>query len=207
MSVNLLVVGQHPETSPRFDPDFDLVARMARCTETFKVARCCSPDALAQTVRSVASASHTPVDTLDLFDHGGGGFLWMGEQKLFIQDGTGLSIARALRPLLTIDARVRLLGCETAVGAAGRALLTMLREALGGSVVVYGTVTTTDSTNFDHTGFRKIDEERILFSSTEAATATAPSALARGIEWDSWYASNAPVPQGVTQRIPMAKSR
>src|SRR4051812_25346463 len=111
MSIHLLIVGRH---SP-LDPEIEPAAEVTRESGAFHTARCSSPLELLPTVRDHA-ARFGVIDTLDLFDHGGNGHLFMGNRVLFNDDGTGRLIARWLRPLLTPDARVRLLGCETAVG-------------------------------------------------------------------------------------------
>jgi hypothetical protein len=187
MGIHLLIVGQHHHYDRNIDPVYGMTKSSQ--TETFKVEQCSSPSALVKTVRGVARTNSRMIDALDLYDHGASGHLYMGDEKLFVQDGTGRLIARALRPLLTPDARVRLLGCETAVGDDGRALLLMLREELG-RAVIYGTLRNVYPKHFDHGGFRVRWDDTFLFSSTEAAMRPVPTHSDREAELASWAAAN-----------------
>lgn len=189
MSIHLMIVGDHPKWSPGYGAQFDLIAEQAVPTDTFRVARCWSPQQLVPTVRGVAVERNMLVDTLDLVDHGGSGALFMGDDYLFRSDGTGLVLAQALRPLLTTDARVRLLDCNTATYDAGRTLLRTLRKAFGGSVVVHGTIVSLFYYNFGRSGFKKNLEDKFLFSSTDAELRIAPTADVRQAELSSILAS------------------
>ncbi|KYG08007.1 hypothetical protein BE21_26080 [Sorangium cellulosum] len=196
MAIHLLVVGEPAQPDPSTSQISD-AADLARPTETFKVVRCASPRALVGTVRGVVRSSFQKVDVLDLFDHGRPGCQEMGDGVLFDHQGAGQDIAHELRPLLTADARVRLLGCETALGHAGQRLLQILAAGFGGSIVVYGTTSLVQAGDpvhheFDAHGFKKDREEAFLFSSTEAATRLMPSRDARDAEILAWYASLGP---------------
>jgi len=188
MTIHLLVVGQH-DTIPG---DMDLLASNARRGERndwFRVKQCEIPRALFGTVREVAAAKAKMIDTLDLYDHAGPGHLRMGDEILFDHRGRGRMIARLLRPLLTPDARVRLLGCNTAVGAEGRELLRWLKEELGPGVTVYGSIQPVRADHFTAGIFQRDLEADSLFSSTEASARIAPDVTARANELASWHAA------------------
>ena len=186
MSIHLLVVGEHYPN----DAQISSVWRNAVETGTFKKLQCKSPNEVVKKVRGAALSSQV-IDTLDFFDHATPGCVRMGNDILFMHDGTGRLIARALRPLLTTHARVRLLGCETAQGSEGQQLLSMLSEEFGDSVVVYGTIAPTESDDhFDSDGFKRSAEEFLLFSAAEAAKQLAPDFPTRLHERLSWYAVN-----------------
>jgi hypothetical protein len=170
--------------------DFDAVASAARETPSFFVRRCKSPEQLIGRVREVAAANG-PIDVLDIHDHGKRGHLRLGTGLLFHHEGAGLHLARALRPYLTPDARIRLLGCETAVGDEGRRLLSMLRDELGGAIVIYGTLATIVPDSFEEGVFLKSSEDVYLFSSTEAMRREAPTWEDRLAELRSWSAAHA----------------
>jgi hypothetical protein len=129
------------------------------------------------------------IDVLDIHDHGKPGHIYMGDDYLFHYNGTGRLIARSLRPLLTTDARVRLLGCLTACGAQGQQLLTMLKEELG-TAVIYGTNALIDASRFGSGGFDRRWDDSFLFSSTDAVTRIAPDHAGRVAEIASWCASS-----------------
>src|SRR5262249_29455086 len=112
MGIHLLVVGCHRYQAPRIDDVYTHAVNWQ--TLTFKVERCSSPMQLVRKVRKVALDNGAMIDILDLYDHGGSGHILMGDDVLFDDRGVGLPVARALRPLLTPDARVRLLGCDIA---------------------------------------------------------------------------------------------
>lgn len=197
MTVHLLVVGERAaEARLANDTDLDDAARMSeQASPPFFVRRCASPRDLARIVREIA-VEYGRVDTLDLHDHGARGHLTMGDAILFAGDGArpydgalkiGADIAAELWPLLTPDARVRLLGCETARGDEGRRLLLQLRAALGGRVTVFGTLGRIDTGQFDASGFQKLYlEELYLFSSTEAESRGGPTFEARDQEIVAW---------------------
>lgn len=173
MTLHLLVVGER--TSP--DDDIDPVAFQvtARGDAPFVMRRCRSPHGLVKVVRDVVIERGMLIDTLDLYDHAAPDHARMGDGILFDIAGKGISILRSLRPFLTPDARVRLLGCETARGKEGQKLLKMLRDELGGGVVVYGTLGTIIPSLFEGGLFRRDQETSFLFSSTEASSRVAPS--------------------------------
>ena len=152
MTIHLMVVGRHNER-PGFNVGIEEAFVLARPAPGFEVVRCDSPRELVSTVRDVVRRTGQMIDVLDLYDHADSGVQEMGEGILFDYTGTGREIARALRPLLTRDARVRLLGCKTALGPHGQRLLTWLREELGQSIVVYGTISPVQAGNKDFEEF------------------------------------------------------
>ncbi|APR84942.1 Hypothetical protein A7982_10291 [Minicystis rosea] len=195
MAIHLMIVGEYDPTN-NLREDIDPAALLTQGSQnlTFQMRRCRAVRDFVNTVRKVAFEGAQPIDILDVFDHAGPGQQTLAGDVLFSHLGTGRMIARALRPLLTVDARVRLLGCETAVGPDGRQLLQILREELGGSIVVYGTIERVEADvdkvhEFDERGFKKEREDGFLFSSTEAMQRVAPSHSTRSEELRSWRAA------------------
>lgn len=185
MSIHVMFVG-------RMDVDEDetrLVLKAApdEPERGFFVVSCRSPDEVVPRARDIARKGM--IDVLDFVDHGDDGRFRMGINMLFNDSGTGRQIARALRPLLTPNARVRLLGCETALGESGQRLLMMLQREFGDGVAVYGTLCRITHQQFGPHGFQKRYEERFLFSATEAATRLAPTFEERADEVVEWYRS------------------
>jgi hypothetical protein len=164
-------------------------ARAANTTDWFRVARCDFPREVVGVVREVAAERRSMISTLDFYDHGESGHLRMGSDTLFSHRGTGRMIARMLRPLLAPDARVRLLGCNCAVGQPGRDLLLMLHEEFGPGVAVFGAIRPIDADDFPSGIFDRLEEEVCLFSSTEAASRIAPDIAARNEEVAVWCAA------------------
>lgn len=181
MSCHLLVLSDDGSG----DSEADDVLATVEPEGAFRVARCGSPGELIRTVATAALAGGV-IDTLDLFAHGGPGHLWMGNEVLFEHGGGGLPMARWLRPYLTPDARVRLLGCKTALGEEGRGLLLGLQREIGGGIVVYGTVTRVTVEEFHERGFDEDLSALFLFSSTEAVTRPAPDLTGRALEIQAW---------------------
>lgn len=172
MAIRVLVIGQHASVQESVD---DVTEPVGPNTDTFVMVSCRTPGDLFDTVRSTVRSLDAPIAVLDLCDHGGDGYLRMGdplEPPLFAA-GIGKDVAKSLATLLTHDAHVRLLGCDTAVAAEGKALLLMLsdafNEAENKSIVVYGTLRPVVADDFDAGGFKIEREEHSLFSSTQAA--------------------------------------
>lgn len=200
MAIQLFIVAEEE----RFlDPFKTAYHRAAEVPHSFIVRTCRSPDALLPLVREVVISARQRVDTLDIFGHGCSGYQYMGTEVLFgVENGTlskGKDIAQGLRRFLTPDARVRLLGCMTAIGESGRALLLSLREELGAAVVVSGTISSLnarekpptgglDDGEFNERGFKESREDDWLFSSTDARRRLAPSHRERATENRAWMA-------------------
>lgn len=170
MGFHLTVFGQH---DPSDEQDERIAAQLADDPPRFLLRRCARPGDLYEVVRSAVRDLNAPVRVLDLFDHGGNGHMTLGDpmsEFLFDPDSTGHEVARSLSDLLTSDAHVRLLGCETALGEAGKRMLFNLQRAFGKGIVVLGTLAAVHpDRDFDGRGFRVEREEALLFSSTEAA--------------------------------------
>ena len=173
MSINVMIVGSS-------GPKFSGVLQRINETKRLKKAQALGAIELLERVKHVVTCTNQLIDTLDIYAEGGEGFLLLDQEKLFGSDGTGWLIAASLRPFLTTDARVRLLGCLTAE-ADGRALLSMLRQAFGGSVVVYGTNWSVSENDFDEGGFDQT-QDTTLFSSTEAEAMPPPTKMAKQVE-------------------------
>jgi hypothetical protein len=195
MSIHVFIVGSHPSRPHTpFDEIFE--RSRARQTSTFRVLRCSSPADVFGLVQQEVRACNMPIRLLDFLDHGGAGYIRMGdplEPPLFSHDAPDMRLAEDLSLFLMEGARVRLVGCETAVGEQGQRLLTRIAMALGKSAVVQGTIACVNDkdsparrSDFDEQGFRAAREEWLLFSSTEAAHRVAPSAAERQEALTQW---------------------
>ena len=189
MAIHLFIVAQEDNFLDPFKTAYER-ASAPQPVEGFVARTCKSPNDLLAVVRAAVLQARQHVHTLDIFGHGSAGFQYLGKDVLFgVSNGaltTGAGIAQGLRRFLTPDARIRLLGCVTAVGESGRALLLSLREELGGSVTVYGTVASLnarprpphggiDDGEFDERGFKAVKDDDWLFSSSEARRRLAPT--------------------------------
>lgn len=171
MGFHLVVFAQH---DPAEHKD-ELVAKhvIAEVPNRLVLRRCARAEDLCGVVLAAVRELNMPVSVLDLFDHGRPGHLTMGDPRnkfLFDPTSIGHAIAKDLAELLTFDAHVRLLGCETARGRQGKTMLINLQKAFGKGIVVFGTLSKVDPIeNFDQGGLYACSEEARLFSSTEAA--------------------------------------
>ena len=196
MTIHVLVVGRRPRDQKMAnDSEIDAIAALVGQQElnkpqgekakaqVFFVKSCDSPEKLVRIVREIG-AKHGLIDTLDLYDHGAGGVLQMGNGLLFdYRDASGLAIAAQLRPLLAKGARLRLLGCDTAAGEGGRELLMKLHETFEGEVTIFGTIASITLSQFDELGFRrKHYEDLYLYSSWEAIRANDTAQIAPTFE-------------------------
>jgi Domain of unknown function (DUF4347) len=125
------------------------------------------------------------IERLDILDHGAEGVQSMGNAILFQSDASpesplvGFEVAREIKPYLRDTAQVRLLGCNTAEGKAGRLLLLKLAKVLGGNRTVFGTIDRVIEDDFDQDGYATVMEHQRLFSSNAALEGEAPSAMQR----------------------------
>lgn len=169
MAFHLTVFGQH---APPEEQDEEAIRRITDRPPHFMLRRCPSPAALYEVVRGAVQELNAPVRLLDLYDHGGNGHLVMGDpldELLFNPFTVGHALAGRLAGLLTFDAHVRLIGCETALGQMGKDMLLNLQRAFGKGIVVSGTLAPITPDDFGARGFHVEREEALLFSSTEAA--------------------------------------
>lgn len=189
MAIHLFIVAQEDNFLDPFKTAYER-ASAAQQVDGFVARTCRSPTDLLPVVREAVLQTRQRVHTLDIFGHGSAGFQYMGKEVLFgVSNGaltTGATIAQGLRRFLTPDARIRLLGCVTAVGESGRALLLSLREEVGASVTVFGTIASLnarprppqggiDDGEFDERGFKAVKDDDWLFSSSEARRRSAPT--------------------------------
>jgi hypothetical protein len=164
------------------DLDIEAVAAHVRGPPP-TVARCNGPDDVVQAVRGAAAWGS--IDRLDLLDHGAEGIQSMGASILFESDASpasqlvGREIALQIAPYLSETAQVRLLGCNTAEGPAGRLLLLKLARLLGGHRTVFGMIDRVIEADFDPDGYAPVMERQRLFSSDAALEGEAPSAMQR----------------------------
>jgi len=129
-------------------------------------------------------ANGETIDCLDILDHGAPGAMTIGRHILFRSDDQpswksaleGVERAIALGQLLSPSGTVRLLGCRTAVGTAGRMLLLKVREALGRFRTAQGTIERVLPFDFESDGtFGRGSEDTLLFSSAAALDGECPT--------------------------------
>ena len=204
MAIHLFIVGQE---NPFLNPFRTAFERAIEVDKEFFKRTCSSRSQLLGIVREVVIVTGQRIDLLDIFDHGSEGVQKLAGEKLFSASEppdpeaplkTGTEIAHGLRRFLTIDARVRLLGCNTALGDSGKALLLSLQRELGEARVVFGTNgyanagplpppdIDIDDSEFGARGFRDVREDSWLFSSTEARMGLDPTYDARKLENKKW---------------------
>ena len=169
MSVHLLVIGELGYPDLTIDEVVKRVIPSPRC----HVLRVATPSDFLPAV--VDAAGGEKIATLDVFDHGHQGSQNMGHGVLFDSTTVGYRYAEPLAELLADEARVRLLGCNTALGAAGRKLLLDMAAILGKRRVVYGTNCFVQFTEFGPDGFLVQQEAPCLFSSLSAVDGEAPT--------------------------------
>ncbi len=182
--MNVLAIGERPLTKLTMIADLDIhmVADRMDSRDT-RVVRCQRPEELPGKLERLGARGR--IARLDIFDHGAEGMQMLGAGALFASDafpGTalvGLELARQLAPYLDETAQVRLLGCSTAEGKAGRLLLLKLARAFGGHRIVFGTIDRVIEADFDREGYARVLEHQRLFSSSAALDAEAPRALRR----------------------------
>jgi hypothetical protein len=182
--MKVFVIGKRPPS--RFnlvaDHEINTVAARMSSRETH-VLRC--SEAVQLPAEIVAITEKRSITQLDILDHGGAGMQCLGDGLLFASDASpeteliGLDLAMQIEPYLTETAQVRLLGCNTGEGKAGRLLLLKLAGALGGHRIVFGMIDRVDAGNFDRDGYAEVMERQRLFSSIAALDAEAPSAMER----------------------------
>ncbi len=151
------------------------------------------PSAAAFAGKLAEAVGDTPIDVLDILDHGNPGvqFLGRNQNERSILFGTGPDMTTPLdlpprfdelKKLLSRFAIVRLLGCDvggtpnTAVGLniAGRALALKLAAALGEQRQVLLTLAAIRPTFFDENGFKDGPMFESMFSANAALDGPAP---------------------------------
>jgi hypothetical protein len=148
---------------------------------------CSSPPELA----ALLSAQHDgSIDRLDICDHGGPGFIHLGDQILFASDDDAetplenTQLVIDMRRKLTPTAQVRLLGCDTAGRwnhrREGRLMLIKLARLLNEKTepranrIVFGAITGVQPSDFDEQGLLHASELTLLYSSYSALDQDAP---------------------------------
>jgi hypothetical protein len=182
--MKVFAIGERPLTkfSLIADLDIHMVAGQLDSADTH-VVRCKRPADLPEKLARLGARGR--VTRLDVFDHGAEGMQMLGDDALFASDAlpgsalVGHELARQLEPYLTETAQLRLLGCNTGEGKAGRMLLLKLARALGGSRIVFGTIDRVVAGDFDRQGYARVMEHQRLFSSIAALDAEAPEAMQR----------------------------
>lgn len=118
-----------------------------------------------------------PIDLLDIFDHGAPGKMAIGDETLVDLSNPDaqpdIAVFQSFHHYLSPTAHVRLLGCNTGAGLAGRKLLVKLAATLGGQRVVFGTIERVQPFHFGPDGFQLIDE--MLYSNVAALDSEAPA--------------------------------
>ena len=149
---------------------------------------CDSPAAFAAILAAQPDGS---IERLDVCDHGGPGFLMLGDAPLFHSDRDpesplgNMELAIGMRRKLTATAQVRLLGCDTAGRwgrrREGRLLLLKLARLLNEQTeprahrLVFGTITGVQASDFDEQGLLYTSALTLLFSSNSALDHDAPT--------------------------------
>lgn len=182
--MNVLAIGERPLTKHSAIADFDIhkVAERLDSGDT-AVVRCQQPAELPDRLARLGAQGR--ISRLDVFDHGAEGMQMLGGGALFASDAVpgsalvGLELARQIAPQLADTAQIRLLGCNTGEGRAGRLLLLKLARALGGHRIVFGTIDRVVEADFDGDGYARVMEHQRLFSSAAALDIEAPPAMRR----------------------------
>ena len=141
------------------------------------VAHCSTRLEFIEAVRHAATVS--PLELVDIFDHGAPGAMAIGDELLLNIGASPPNVEafESLHHYLAPTAQVRLLGCNTAVGSPGRKLLVKLAAELGEQRIVFGTIDRVEPYHFGPDGFTLVEE--LLFSSVAALDSEAPSIGAR----------------------------
>ncbi len=182
--MKVFAIGERPLTKLTMIADLDIymVADRVDPGESH-VVRCRRPEELPDKLERLGARGR--IAQLDIFDHGAEGMQMLGAGALFASDAVpgselvGLPLAARLAPYLTETAQVRLLGCNTGEGKAGRLLLLKLARALGERRIVFGTIDRVVEDDFDRAGYARVMEHQRLFSSVAALDAEAPGAMRR----------------------------
>lgn len=188
--MRVLAIGRRPLTALTAVADLDLYEVAARTARAARAdgggdavaVRCDGPAQLAEELERLGAAR---IERLDVFDHGAPGLQSLGDGELFASDASaaseliGREIAARIAPRLCDTAQVRLLGCNTGEGQAGRLLLLKLARALGGHRIVFGTIDRVIEGDFDRQGYAQVMEHQRLFSSIAALDMVAPDAARR----------------------------
>lgn len=189
-SAELTTLGTTSEVASFVEAVGDVHRKIASATSWVSpcdTIRCASVVDLLEQVQAYAD-EHGLIDRLDVFDHGNPGLMKLGAEDLFYWAGSnkwsdpwvGEESAFALSACLAPVAQVRLLGCRTAAGGAGRRLLCKLSEAFGSTRSIEGTIARLYDYYFDSSGaFSAPAERALLFSSTAALDREAPDSDAR----------------------------
>lgn len=180
----LLIGTRMAKTQPPLVSELDIeaVSRRLQPNRTY-VRRCLTVEDFIDAVKTIGARRF--VERLDILDHGAEGVQAMGDGVLWRSDAApesrlvGEELAHEIRPYLSETAQVRLLGCNTAVGKAGRLLLLKLARALGPHRTVYGMIDRVIEDDFDSEGYAPAIERQGLFSSSAALEGVAPSARQR----------------------------
>nr|WP_254623742.1 DUF4347 domain-containing protein [Myxococcus sp. CA033] len=179
----------------RVDGRSDPLRRFARCQERSQ---------LQWIVNEVVNESNQKVARLDIFGHGKSGTLTLGDQgqEVVTQHEASWDLFPDLKTddLLTDNAEVRLLGCDTGTLAEGRAVLEGLEAKLskgGKTRTVWGSLASIAHSDFGPEGFREEVASKFL------RTASRMSASETGVRRLGGIAENAAVNvQGVMQLLP-----
>jgi hypothetical protein len=184
---HLYVLGGHNKPDHVADEDMAIAhsrARRHRHDHRVIAARCNSGRALIAEAKNAFDHFGSPIDLLDIYYHGGDGTMYIGRNGnhldcLFQSDEslrrlTGWNWAEQLARYLSPTAHVRLLGCETALGVAGRMLVYKLGVELGQRRVAFGCLADVLLAQF-HPESGLFACDHYLFSSHASLDGIAPS--------------------------------
>jgi hypothetical protein len=179
---NLIIIG----------PDFDEVADMMSRGRSWTVRRCSNPQELIAAFEELPDGQ---LERVDILDHGGEGYINLGEWVLFRSDDNshnaleGAGVAERMRPKLTSAAQLRLLGCNTGATAfkrpVGRHLVLKLAgllnpaDDLGSNRIAFVTIAEVRRDHFTPEGLDRQQELALLYSSYGALDCACPTHLRR----------------------------
>ncbi|MFY2562963.1 DUF4347 domain-containing protein [Corallococcus terminator] len=144
-----------------------------------------------QNLPNIALNVGRPIDLLDLVGHGSSELFELGDEPFMmshVEPPEVIAVLKRVRPYLAENARVRLLGCETAVGKSGLRMLKSVSRALEREV--FGTTVELFSTDFGPQGLDEDFASSWLYSSKNdtptEGTSREASSLSKSKEAHPW---------------------
>lgn len=153
----------------QLDPGFEEVALRAVDGPGRRFLRAQRPSELVYALAAIRQ----PIVRLDLYGHGAPGRLRLGDEVLVDADAAASGWLQGARASLAQAATLRLLGCETALGARGTRLLQTLADIL--DVEVQGATGDLLPADFGPGGLLEETALRLLISARPTARSAAPA--------------------------------